>query len=162
MLQEYLCGGDQTSGFMYPSGVDRFKRQFAHLEEHYGQGERSTPLQRQHASLPRQRVPAPKDEAASQNEDIEKRTSASVASRLESPPRQNEGSVNSSGIAPNGLVNTASARSLLKSASISGSKCIEVKGKKDLTEEPIVEQKEEIDDLSERVATLNAYSTIPR
>ncbi|KAF3511565.1 hypothetical protein F2Q69_00003885 [Brassica cretica] len=35
MLEEYKRGGDQLS-FMYPSGVDRFKRQFAHLEENQG------------------------------------------------------------------------------------------------------------------------------
>ncbi|KAK6127736.1 hypothetical protein DH2020_038512 [Rehmannia glutinosa] len=146
MLQEYLRGGEQTSGFMYPSGVDRFKRQFAHLEEHYGKGERSTPLQRQHASLPRERVPAPKDDEVKDN-DFEKRTSASVATTLESPPREGEGSENMNG--------NYSARSLLKSASISASKCIGVKQKKDTEEEPIEEHKEEVDGLTEKVAALH-------
>ncbi|KAL3512187.1 hypothetical protein ACH5RR_024904 [Cinchona calisaya] len=154
MLQEYLRGGEQTSGFMYPSGVDRFKRQFAHLEEHYGKGEKSTPLQRQHASLPRERVPAPKDDTNSQNYDIEKRSTASVATTLQSPPGQSEGSENSNGILQNGPC--IGVRSLLKSASISASKCVEVKGKKDIEGEPIAEQNEEIDDLSEKVAALRA------
>ncbi|KAL2234416.1 mitogen-activated protein kinase 9 [Sesamum indicum] len=146
MLQEYLRGGEQTSGFMYPSGVDRFKRQFAHLEEHYGKGEKSSPLQRQHASLPRERVPVPKDEAPNDN-DFEKRTSASVATTLESPP--GEGSQNANGNAQN----KGSTRSLLKSASISASKCVGVKAKKDTEEEPI---DEEADELSEKVAALYA------
>lgn len=76
----------------------------------------------------RERVPAPKDETSSQNDDFEKRTSASVASTLQSPPGQSEGSENSDANMQNGP-NKAnySARSLLKSASISASKCIEVK-----------------------------------
>ncbi|XP_059286265.1 mitogen-activated protein kinase 9-like [Lycium ferocissimum] len=139
MLQEYLSGGEQTSGFMYPSGVDRFKRQFAHLEEHQSRGERSTPLQRQHASLPRERVPAPKDDASSQNNDCEKRT---VSTTLQSPPALSEGSDHS-------------ARSLLKSASISASKCVVVK-KRNTEEEPIEEQNEEVDGLSQEVAALHA------
>lgn len=152
MLQEYLSGGDQTSGFMYPSGVDRFKRQFAHLEEHAGKGERSTPLQRQHASLPRERVPAPKDDTSSQNNDCEKRT---VSTTLQSPPAQSEGSENSLV----GMQNSAnqanySARSLLKSASISASKCVEVK-RRNAEEEPIEEQNEEVDGLSQEVAALH-------
>lgn len=154
MLQEYLRGGEQTSGFMYPSGVDRFKRQFAHLEEHYGKGERSTPLQRQHASLPRERVPVAKDDTNKENDDLEKRSAASVATTLQSPPRQSEGSVNPNGNVQNGS-NTV-GRSLLKSASISASKCIGVKGKKDIEGEAIAEQNEEVEELSEKVAALRS------
>ncbi|XP_010549071.1 PREDICTED: mitogen-activated protein kinase 9 isoform X3 [Tarenaya hassleriana] len=120
MLQEYLRGGEQTS-FMYPSGVDRFKRQFAHLEEHYGKGERSSPLQRQHASLPRERVIAPKEENTMANIEFERRTSESVATTLKSPKKsEQEERFNNSGGGYN-------ARSLLKSASISASKCIGLK-----------------------------------
>jgi len=152
MLQEYLRGGDQTS-FMYPSGVDRFKRQFAHLEEHYGKGEKSSPLQRQHASLPRERVSAPKGESTSDNSD---QTVLSVATTLESPPKQSQGSENSQANLQNGLSKpNYSARSLLKSASISASKCIGVQARKDSEEEPIVEQ-EEVDGLPERLAALHA------
>jgi mitogen-activated protein kinase 1/3 len=52
MLKEYLEGSEPTS-FMYPSAVDHFKKQFAFLEEHYGNGSTGTPPERQHASLPR-------------------------------------------------------------------------------------------------------------
>ncbi|GMJ01834.1 mitogen-activated protein kinase 16 [Hibiscus trionum] len=55
MLKEYLEGSEPT-GFMYPSAVDHFKKQFAFLEEHYGNGTTAAPLERQHASLPRQCV----------------------------------------------------------------------------------------------------------
>ncbi|PSR96529.1 Mitogen-activated protein kinase [Actinidia chinensis var. chinensis] len=155
MLQEYLRGGDQTS-FMYPSGVDRFKRQFAHLEEHYGKGERSTPVLRQHASLPRERVCVPKDETTSENNDFEKRTATSVATTLQSPPKESEGSEYASTNSQNGPSKpNYSARSLLKSASISASKCVVVKESKDSEEEPIAEH-EEVDALSQKVATLYA------
>jgi hypothetical protein len=40
--------------FTLDSGVDRFKRQFAHLEEGGAKGEKSSPQLRQNASLPRQ------------------------------------------------------------------------------------------------------------
>ncbi|XP_021680413.2 mitogen-activated protein kinase 15 isoform X2 [Hevea brasiliensis] len=52
MLKEYLEGAEPT-GFMYPSAVDHFKKQFAYLEEHYGNGATAAPPERQHASLPR-------------------------------------------------------------------------------------------------------------
>ncbi|KAK6930052.1 Protein kinase domain [Dillenia turbinata] len=52
MLKEYLDGSEPT-GFMYPSAVDQFKKQFAYLEEHYGNGGTVAPPERQHTSLPR-------------------------------------------------------------------------------------------------------------
>ncbi|KAG5240966.1 hypothetical protein OIU76_014484 [Salix suchowensis] len=52
MLKEHLDGSEPT-GFMYPSAVDHFKKQFAYLEEHYGNGAPVAPPERQHASLPR-------------------------------------------------------------------------------------------------------------
>ncbi|KAF2311066.1 hypothetical protein GH714_019337 [Hevea brasiliensis] len=52
MLKEYLEGSEPT-GFMYPSAVDHFKKQFTYLEEHYGNGATVAPPERQHASLPR-------------------------------------------------------------------------------------------------------------
>ncbi|XP_039125102.1 mitogen-activated protein kinase 9-like [Dioscorea cayenensis subsp. rotundata] len=136
MLQEYLRGADQTS-FMYPSGVDRFRRQFAHLEEHYSKGERSTPLQRQHASLPRER---PKDN------DFEKEAASALVARvaLESPPGSQQGEVSENAkLIENGPNKpNYSARSLLKSASISASQCVVVKPKKE-SEETISENADE-------------------
>ncbi|XP_042476377.1 mitogen-activated protein kinase 15-like isoform X2 [Macadamia integrifolia] len=55
MLKEFLEGTDST-GFMYPSAVDQFKKQFAFLEEHYGNGSTAPPPERQHTSLPRASV----------------------------------------------------------------------------------------------------------
>ncbi|XP_031494580.1 mitogen-activated protein kinase 15 [Nymphaea colorata] len=52
MLREFL-DGTESAGYMYPSAVDQFKKQFAYLEEHYGNGSVVAPPERQHASLPR-------------------------------------------------------------------------------------------------------------
>nr|ANS56465.1 Mitogen-activated protein kinase [Musa AAB Group] len=158
MLQEYLRGGEQTS-FLYPSGVDRFKRQFAHLEEHYGKGERSTPLQRQHASLPRERVCATKVETGDQNNDCEIRTSESVArTTLQSPLRLQQGVSDHVSATENGSIKpNSSTRSLLKSASISASKCIVANGNRDTEEEPIPKHTDEtVDGLSNKVEELHA------
>lgn len=82
----------------------------------------------------RERVCAPKEENTNQSNDSEKQTTESVArTTLQSQPRthQCEGSENSNMEAQNGYNKpNYSARSLLKSASISASKCVEVKGRR--------------------------------
>ncbi|RVX12730.1 Mitogen-activated protein kinase 9 [Vitis vinifera] len=146
-----------------PSGVDRFKQQFAHLEEHHGKGERTAPRLRQHASLPRERVCAPIDDPVSQTNDFEKRTAASVGrTTLQSPPRFQAINVSESA---NKKVTTMqngankpnySACSLMKSPSISASKCMEVK-ERDCEDEAIPEQNAEAAErLSQKVAALYA------
>ncbi|ONK79209.1 uncharacterized protein A4U43_C01F4030 [Asparagus officinalis] len=148
MLQEYLRGGEQTS-FLYPSGVDRFKRQFAHLEEPLVKGERKTPILRAHASLPRERVIVQKDEAHEGVSDDHATSGSPSKTQLGEGSEQvqeTESGINR----PN-----SSARSLLKSASISGSQCVVVKERKENAEESILEQAEEAaEELIQKVASL--------
>ncbi|OAY60636.1 mitogen-activated protein kinase 20 [Manihot esculenta] len=54
LLKDYINGTERTN-FLYPSAVDQFRRQFAHLEENGGSGP-VIPLERKHASLPRSTV----------------------------------------------------------------------------------------------------------
>ncbi|CAN8235015.1 unnamed protein product [Cochlearia groenlandica] len=150
MLEEYLQGGNQLS-FMYPSGVDRFRRQFAHLEENQGQGgARSNALLRQHASLPRERVPAIKNETVEDsNNDTERIISAVVASTSSQQP---DGTDNGEGGGGGGGY---SARNLMKSASISGSKCIGVESKTNNEDAIAEEQDNTVTEMVEKVASLH-------
>ncbi|KAL5761065.1 hypothetical protein ACOSQ2_019903 [Xanthoceras sorbifolium] len=129
MLKEHLHGTDHT-GFMYPSGVDQFKQQFARLEEQYGKRERVCPLQRKYTSLPRERINGSdsEDEATDQADLSKKRTSTPVIrATLVSPPSlqglggSQSARRNASGMQKCGV--------LLRSDSISASKCVGVFGK---------------------------------
>ncbi|BAF20444.1 mitogen-activated protein kinase 12 [Oryza sativa Japonica Group] len=156
MLQEYMKGGEQIS-FLYPSGVDRFKRQFAHLEENYSKGERGSPLQRKHASLPRERVGVSKDGYNQQNTNDQERSADSVARTTVSPPMsqdaQQHGSAGQNGVTSTDL----SSRSYLKSASISASKCVAVKDNKEPEDDYISEEMEgSVDGLSEQVSRMHS------
>lgn len=78
-------------------------------------------------SLFRERVPAPKDENAGQNNDYGRTADSVATTLLQSPPTENANTEGQNGInRPN-----CSARSLLKSASISASKCVGVKDRTD-------------------------------
>uniref|UniRef100_A0A7N0TJA0 mitogen-activated protein kinase n=1 Tax=Kalanchoe fedtschenkoi TaxID=63787 RepID=A0A7N0TJA0_KALFE len=55
LLKDYLSGAEGTT-FLYPSAIDQFKKQFAHLEENGGKSRPVIPLDRKHVSLPRSTV----------------------------------------------------------------------------------------------------------
>ncbi|XP_020583645.1 mitogen-activated protein kinase 9-like [Phalaenopsis equestris] len=156
MLEEYFHGSEQIS-FMYPSGVDRFKRQFAHLEENYSKGERSTLLQRQHASLPRERICAQKDEIPDYNKDIEKSVDFVARTTLQIPPRsnQNDGPDCELDIPANLNKPNCSSYSIHKSSSISASKCVAANARTDVEDE-IISEVEQVDELSHRISQLYA------
>ncbi|XP_077252339.1 mitogen-activated protein kinase 10-like [Tasmannia lanceolata] len=55
LLKDYLNGTERTN-FLYPSAIDQFRKQFAHLEENGGKSAPVIPLERKHVSLPRSTV----------------------------------------------------------------------------------------------------------
>ncbi|KAK1326432.1 Mitogen-activated protein kinase 10 [Acorus calamus] len=55
LLKDYLNGTERTN-FLYPSAVDQFRKQFAHLEENGGKSGPVVPLERKHVSLPRSTI----------------------------------------------------------------------------------------------------------
>ncbi|KAE8721924.1 Mitogen-activated protein kinase 20 [Hibiscus syriacus] len=68
LLKDYK-NGTETTNFLYPSAVDQFRKQFAHLEENGGKSGPVIPLERKHVSLPRSTIVhfktnAPKEQAS--------------------------------------------------------------------------------------------------
>ncbi|KAH9706237.1 mitogen-activated protein kinase 20 [Citrus sinensis] len=55
LLKDYMNGTERTN-FLYPSAVDQFRKQFAHLEENVGKSGPVIPPERKHVSLPRSTI----------------------------------------------------------------------------------------------------------
>ncbi|XP_044493228.1 mitogen-activated protein kinase 20-like [Mangifera indica] len=55
LLKDYVNGTERTN-FLYPSAVDQFRKQFAHLEENSGKSGPVIPPERKHVSLPRSTI----------------------------------------------------------------------------------------------------------
>ncbi|CAN6452884.1 unnamed protein product [Victoria cruziana] len=55
LLKDYMSGNESAT-FLYPSAIDQFKKEFAHLEENGGKSAPLIPLERKHVSLPRSTI----------------------------------------------------------------------------------------------------------
>ncbi|KAM0948598.1 putative mitogen-activated protein kinase CMGC-MAPK family [Dioscorea sansibarensis] len=88
LLKEFLEGTEST-GFMYPSAVDQFKKQFAYLEEHYKNGSTGAPPERQHASLPRPCVVYPDNRPQSSGDVVGDLAKCSIKDVEKSQPDKN-------------------------------------------------------------------------
>eukprot|EP01018_Ginkgo_biloba_P019367 Gb_05455 [translate_table: standard] len=85
MLKDQLLGTDNIH-FMYPSAVNHFKKQFNHLEENYNKGHPCKPLDREHSSLPRARLPYSRGEAIKCSRGTEKQEQG-LRDIMKAPPR---------------------------------------------------------------------------
>ncbi|GFP90828.1 mitogen-activated protein kinase 15 [Phtheirospermum japonicum] len=128
MLQEYLQGVDQVH-FMYPSGVDQFKQQFFRLEGQPGKSDKP-PLRRRYASLPRERVCGLIDEGPDEHSDYTSPTEVAIPRPcLVSPkklvaPKEGSATTNAKASQNGSKKSCCSARCLLRSDSVSASKCL--------------------------------------
>uniref|UniRef100_A0A0E0FQ54 mitogen-activated protein kinase n=1 Tax=Oryza nivara TaxID=4536 RepID=A0A0E0FQ54_ORYNI len=159
MMQKYLRGGDQ-SNFLYPRsdalynvtnsfhylcklGVDRFKRQFAHLEEGVAQGDKTSPQLRQHhyGNKGEERVVRNGDEPD---------PTADYCIKLHVGEQPGHSSVTDGLNKP-----LLSARNFLKSESIGASQCVVIKEKREKDEESMSEyMNEAADGVPHKIAQL--------
>ncbi|KAL4303327.1 hypothetical protein GQ457_10G026960 [Hibiscus cannabinus] len=129
MLQEHLQGKDHI-GFMYPSGVDQFRQQFACLEE-CGTNEDNILLHRKYTSLPRERVSG---DDIDPTDEPKKRSAASASRATCQSPIKPQGSgelgyanQNASGTpGASGKPTSSTPSRLSRSDSISASRCVGV------------------------------------
>ncbi|KAG2301746.1 hypothetical protein Bca4012_059983 [Brassica carinata] len=129
MLQEYLQGEENTnSHFLYPSGVDQFKQEFARLEDHKEDEEErnSPPVQRKYTSLPRERVCSSEEEGTDSVH--AQPSSSSVVFTPPQTPNKETGLSSSSSQKTTQVGKAAAKRSacLVRSDSICASRCIGV------------------------------------
>ncbi|XP_019057146.1 PREDICTED: mitogen-activated protein kinase 17-like [Tarenaya hassleriana] len=82
MLQEYLHGEENlNSHFLYPSGVEQFKQQFACLQGQDEDEGNPQPMKRKYTSLPRERVCTYEEEGINPCSDICPKATAQVKRR---------------------------------------------------------------------------------